>query len=493
MLLNEILTQHAQRTPAKAAVIDHERGLTCAQLDHAVECMAEHLLTRGLHPGDRIAIHAYNSIEFVVLMMGAFRAGLIAVPMNPRMKAPEIAYVLEQSGAKICFSEPALASLVRGAEIIGKLPDLLRTGKQLPRIDPDEPAILLYTSGTTARPKGVIHTQRTLLEASKSIVPGVIAPDDTVLALTQLSHASGLMCAYFPGLLQGATVVLLRSFNPAAALDLIERHSCTCTFALPAGLQQIVEEQVSNPRDVSSMRSIGAGGDSVPIALQRRVFDLFHLVMREGCGMTEVVPTAFNRPGAVRSGSIGTAPEGFSLRIIDTRGNEVAPGEVGELIIQSPANCIGYWKDPEATAKLLRNGWLHTGDLAFCDEDGYYWFKGRLKQIIIRGGSNISPQEVEEALYQHRAVLQAGVVGLPDPKFGELPVAFVSIREGRYASQDDLLNHLRSLLSEYKVPTQIYFMNELPLGLTGKVDRRRLRDVLLADSDLIEEHVVSRV
>ena len=493
MLLNELLTQNAQRHPAKVAVIAGEHQMTFAQLDHAVDCTAHDLLDRGLQHGDRVAIHAYSSIEMVVLMMGAFRAGLIAVPMNPRMKAPEIAYVLEHSGARVCFSEPALAPLVNGAEVIGALPDAKETSTPLPLVSPDDPAILLYTSGTTARPKGAIHTQRTLFEGAKTMMPGAITPADICLATTQLSHASALMCVYLPGLIQGATVVLLRSFNPAAVLDLIERHACSYMFDLPAGLQQIVEEQVSTPRNISSMRSISAGGDSVPVALHRRVLDLFRIEVREGCGMTEVIPTAYNPPGAVRAGSMGTAPEGFSLRVVDERGNDVEPGETGELILRSPANCIGYWNDPDATTKLLRHGWLHTGDLVMCDEDGYYWFKGRLKQIIIRGGSNISPQEVEEALYQHPAVFEAGVVGLPDPKFGELPVAFVSLREGHHSSQDDLLSHARTMLSEYKVPAKVYFMDALPKGLTGKVDRRRLRDMLLANAELLDSEIVSRV
>lgn len=491
MLLNELLTKNAQRHPAKVVVIAGERSLTYAELDHAVACMAAHLLERGLQQGDRVGIHAYNSIEMVVLMMGAFRTGLIAVPINPRMKAPEIAYVLEHSGARLCFSESVLMSLVEGAEAISMPPERKHGSKPLPAPSPDAPAILLYTSGTTARPKGVIHTQRTLRAAANFM--GTLAGDETVLALTQLSHASGLMCAFLPGLVHCATVVLLRTFDPAAALDVMERHKVTHTFSMPAGLQLIVEEQASRPRNLSSLRMIGVGGDSVSTVLQRHALDLLGVEVQEGCGMTEVIPTAFNPQGAVRAGSIGKAPEGFSLRIVDLDGNDAAPGEVGELIVRSPANCIGYWNDPEATAKLLQRGWLHTGDLALCDEDGYYWFKGRLKQIIIRGGSNISPQEVEEALYQHRAVLEAGVVGLPDPTFGELPVAFVSLREGHHTSQEDLLAHTRTMLSEYKVPTQIYFTDELPKGLTGKVDRRRLRHRLLADADFIQDKLEARV
>src|SRR5579871_1130017 len=213
MLLNELVSQNAQRHPGKTAVIAGDRSMTCAELDHAVECMAHSLLHRGLQAGDRVAIHSLNSIEMVVMMMGAFRAGLIAVPINPRMKALEIAYVLEHSGARICFSEPALAPLVDGAEIIGTLPESASFQGSLPYVDPDATAILLYTSGTTARPKGVIHTQRTLFEGSKRITPGAITPAETALATTQLSHASSLMCGYFPGLIEGATVVLVRSFD----------------------------------------------------------------------------------------------------------------------------------------------------------------------------------------------------------------------------------------------------------------------------------------
>ncbi|MDE3105473.1 MAG: AMP-binding protein [Acidobacteriota bacterium] len=493
MLLNEVLTQHAQRHPAKVAVIAGDRQMTFAQLDDAVECMAHSLLHRGLRHGDRIAIHSYNSIEMLVLILGAFRAGLIAVPMNPRMKAPEVAYILQHSGARICFSDPELVALAPGAEAIGALPVARQTSAPLPLVSPDDPAILLYTSGTTARPKGVIHTQRTLFEGSSRVLAGTLTADDIVLATTQLAHVSCLMCWYFPGLIQGASVVMLRSFDPAAALDLIDRHGCTYWGGLPAGLQQIVEEQFAHPRNVSTVRTIVSGGDSLPVAVQRRILELFHVEVRELCGMTEVLPTAFNPPGAVRPGSIGTAPQGCSLRVIDAHGNDVEPGEVGELVLRSPASCLGYWNDPEATASLLRDEWLHTGDLVLCDEDGYYWFKGRLKQIIIRGGSNISPQEVEEVLYQHPAVLEAGVVGLPDPKFGELPVAFVSLRAGRCCSQDDLLTHARRMLSDYKVPTKVYFLDGMPKGLTGKVDRRRLRDILLANAELFESEIVSRV
>jgi acyl-CoA synthetase (AMP-forming)/AMP-acid ligase II len=496
MLINHLLTERAQSQPAKLAVIVGERSITYAELDVAVESMARHFIDRGLKSGDRVGVHWHNSVEYVVLMMGAWRSGLVLVPINPRLKAAEIAYILEHSGARFCFSEPVLAPLVdsvkSGVEVITQLAELTQGGERLPDPDPDAPAMIIYTSGTTARPKGVVHTQRTLFEGARECADVAVGSFERPLALSQMAHIAALVCAYLPGLIRGTSVVLLRSFEAGAALDTIERFHCTNIFALPVFLQLMAEEQARHPRDVSSVQGIAAGGDCVALAVQRRIWELFHVEVLEGCGMTEAVPTAFNRPGAARPGSIGVAGSA-SIRIIDRAGNDVEPGETGEMVIRSAWNCIGYWNDPEATARLLEDGWLHTGDLVSRDEDGYLWFKGRLKQIIIRGGSNISPQEVEEAFYQHPDVLEAGVVGLPDPTFGEVPVAFVSLREGRNVETDRLLASVRTLLADYKTPEHIYFMDQLPKGLTGKVDRRRLREILLADPNLIESGEVVRV
>jgi long-chain acyl-CoA synthetase len=492
MLISELMDRQAKRYPAKAALITDEGKLTYAELEQAAACIAQSLSERGLRGGDRIAILWPNSIELVVLMLGALRAGLIAVPINPRLKASEIAYVLEHSGARLCYSEPALAPLMTGVEVLSQLPSLTGASGPLPDTDSDAPALLLYTSGTTAHPKGVIHSQRTLFEGARVIADEDIGPNDIPLLLTPVAHILALVGGLLPALIQGTTAVLLKAFSPPAALDAIERHGCTQVAGLPVLIRLMVEEQAVRPRNVSSLRIVAVGGDAVPVALQQRVLALFQVEAREGYGLTEVMPVAFNRPGAVRIGSLGQAANA-SIRIVDSKGNDMAPEEVGELLVYGPANCLGYWNDPKATADLLEEGWLHTGDLASSDDDGYYWFKGRLKQIIIRGGSNISPQEVEEALYRHPAVLEAGVVGLPDPIFGEIPVAFVSVREGHGVQSDELIAHASRLLSDYKVPERIFFMDALPKGLTGKVDRRHLRDILLAKAASIENRSPSAV
>ena len=492
MLLNNLLIAHAHRQPAKTAVITNERSLTYGELDLAVNCMARHLVGRGLQRDERVAVHWHNSIEHVVLMMAILRAGMVVVPINPRLKAAEIDYVLEHSGARLCFSEPALAGVVKGVQVVSELPALEASGELLADADPDAPAMILYTSGTTARPKGTVHSQRSLYEGSRalgSVVPGL---NERPLAISQLAHIAALTCVFIPGLIEGATIVLLRSFEAGAALDMIERFGCTYLFSLPAALQLMAEAQAARSRHVSSLKAIGTGGDTLSTALQRRIWEQFHVDALEGHGMTEMCPTAFNPAGAVRAGSTGL-PCGTTVRIVDADDNDLEPGETGELLLRGSAACIGYWNDPEGTARLYEGGWLHTGDLFSRDEEGYLWFKGRLKQIIIRGGSNISPQEVEDALYHHTAVLEAGVVGLPDPTFGEVPVAFVSLREGREAAADELIAHVRTRLADYKTPERIYFMEELPKGSTGKVDRCRLREILLANADLIEDEAITRV
>ena len=498
MTVDSTLHRHAERQPSKAAVRTDDRSVTYAELDASVTSLAHHLLDRGLRPGDRVAVHWSNSIEAVQLQLAVFRAGLVAVPINLRLKPPEIAYMFEHSAARVCFSEPALAAMAEEArrrgvpEVVSEFPAITINPGSLPEVDPAQPAVTLYTSGTTARPKGVTHTHRSLLATAliTALIP--ISPDDTLLIITSLMHASG-MDFFLTALHQGATTVLLRAFDPAAALDLIERFRCTSIMGLPLFVQFVVEEQARRPRDVSSVRNAGAGGDTVSAALQRCFHELFRIELREGYALTESVPVTFNRNGNVRVGSIGPSAPGADVRLVDPNGRDVPAGDTGEILVRSPANCVGYWNDPAATACLFTDGWMHTGDLASRDKDGYYWFKGRLKQLIIRGGSNISPQEVEEALYQHPAVLEAGVVGAPHSVYGEVPVAFVALRAGQSPTEDHLRAHGRKLLADYKVPERIFFLAELPKGLTGKVDRRSLRDILIAQSDLLEQRVVPGV
>jgi long-chain acyl-CoA synthetase len=421
-------------------------------------------------------------MEAAKLFFGVFKAGLIVVPVNLRLKAPEIAYQLRHSGAAMCFSQPSLAPLAEQArtvcpalQLFTGLPDFAGAAP-LPVIDEDQPAVILYTSGTTAQPKGTTHTHRTACETVRLIGHGFLNESDRLLSLTSFMHITGLLCNLVQAVYAGASASFLPAFDAAAVLDTIERLRCTYLVALPALLQFVVEEQVRHPRDVSSLRRVVAGGDTVPVSLQDRFREHFGLACPEVYGMTESLPASMNPPDAIRLGSVGKPS--VEIRIVDLQDHDVAPGETGEIIVRSPSNTIGYWNDDAATANLLRGGWLHTGDLGSFDPDGYLWFKGRLKQIIIRSGSNISPQEVEEAIYSHAAVLEAGVIGVPDPVYGERVIAFVALRAAARITEGELIAYARTRLADYKVPESIYFLDELPKGITGKVQRRALKDLL---------------
>jgi long-chain acyl-CoA synthetase len=493
MTLGEMLHRSALKNPTKPAVICREQSVSYEALDRATDALARWLLEQGLEPGDRVAIHWTNSVEAVSLYFACFKSGLIAVPVNNRLKAPEIAYILGHSKARICFSQPELAPL--SEEIRGECPDLLAIHTKLPALDaagnatlpeltPDRVAAVLYTSGTTARPKGVMHTHVSLIGSTELMASLGFDQTDVPLVVTQLVHIAALACALLPGLRCGCTVVLIPAFDAAEALDLIEKWGCTAMLILPAMLRFMVEEQGNRPRNVRSMRLCLAGGDTVPVSLQERFQEYFGFRVRELYGMTETVPVTCIRQGFPRVGSMGCALDLIETRVVGLTGHVVGEGQSGELQVQSPANCVGYWDNPAATEATFGGGWLHTGDLVKRDADGFYWFEGRVKQIIVRGGSNISPQEVEEPLYHHPAVLESAVIGMPDPVHGEKVIAFCALRDGCTASEGELREFVRARLADYKVPERILFLPSLPKGLTGKVQRRELKDMMLMSQQL---------
>jgi long-chain acyl-CoA synthetase len=489
MNFGDLLSASAERNPRKACIVLENESISYEQLDRSTTSLARWFLRQGRKPGDRIAIHWPNSIEVVKLLFACFKAGMIPVPVNVRMKAPEIAYVLQHSQAVMYFVHPDLASVAEEAsEGCAGLRTIHTTLEGLNEGDPDiplpaandhDPALLLYTSGTTARPKGVTHSHRTLLEIVKLVC--LTAPDSlqTVLVMTQMAYISAICFCLLPAVVTGGTCVLARAFDAPLVLDLIERFQCSCTFGLPAMVQLLVEEQARKPREVRSLRTFTAGGDCVPVSTQERFQALFGIPLREGYGMTEIGLSVFNPADAVRSGSLGKALEGIELRVVDSDGKDTPEGGIGEIAVRSPAIFAGYWDDPAATSEALRDGWLLSGDLARRDADGYLWFEGRKKEIIIRDGLNISPQDVEKAIYDHPAVLEVAVIGMPDPigAHGERLLAFVTVRDGLVTDEQELIDHARERLADFKVPERIVFLKDLPKGITGKVQRRALKQM----------------
>jgi long-chain acyl-CoA synthetase len=482
MNLGNLLSARAIEHPRKDAVIGPAGTLSYEALEESSTRLANWFITQGLQPGERIAIHWSNSPTAVQLYFALFKAGLIAVAVNTRLKSLEIESILARSKARMCFTEPALSLEVERAgaacQVFSRLPELGATEgtPKLPAVDPDFPAVIFYTSGTTALPKGATHTHRSLLRSAQLLAGDIWLATDIGLPLTPLMHAAALNGLLIPLIYLGATTLLVPGFNPAEILNSIHKFQCTAILSVPTLMQFLTQERMRSEYRTGSLRAAMVGGDCVSLALQDSFSALFGLPIQEGYGMTETLPITMNLRGSMRPGSMGTLADGVEVRIVDSAGKDVAEGDAGEVLVRSEANCIGYWDDPETTANVFQDGWLRTGDLAARDADGYYWFKGRKKEIIVRAGSNISPQEVEGALLQHPSVLEAGVVGEPDEIYGEQVIAFVALRANMNADETSLREFARQRLADYKVPMRIMFLDTLPKGLTGKVQRRALKE-----------------
>lgn len=484
MTIGSVLTASAAINSQKTAIALGQETISYQELDQSVTILAQWFVQQGYRRGDRVALLWPNSIELVMLFLACFRAGMIAVPVNVRLTPNEVAYVLQHSRAALWFVHPELASVAeeasRGISIarmhtMPAISDEDLDAMALPMVRDDDPALIIYTSGTTARPKGVIHGHRSLMENVRQTYKA--APDSlqTILSMTQMAFISSMCAGLLLAVATGATLVLVQAFDAPLALDLIERFRCTYSFGLPVMIQCLIEEQTRKPRDVSSLRTFLAGGDSVPTSTQEEFRSLFAIALREGHGMTEVGAAIVNPPNLIRPGSLGKPLEDVHARLVGADGKDVRDGVIGELLLRSPSMFTGYWDDPAATAEAVTEGWMRTGDLCRRDAEGYYWFEGRKKEIIVRGGSNISPQEVEEAIYAHPAVLEVGVVGTPDGIYGERLIAFVSLRSGAFALEQELKDHAGRRLADHKVPGSFVFLERLPKGPTGKIQRRALK------------------
>ena len=320
-----------------------------------------------------------------------------------------------------------------------------------------------------------MHSHGTLLEMARAMCHMQLNEDQTVLLVSAMAHMVGFCMVFLSALVNGATTVITQPFDFESSLDAHSRWRCTYTMALPVMLQSLLKLQMQAPRDVSSGRFFFCGGDSVSAALQE-AFRMHFKPVCEAYGATEIAPSCWNRPKEVRIGSIGRPAPETEFRLVNADGSQTQPGAVGEICIRGPHLAIGYWQDPEATRAAMHDGWFRSGDLATRDSDGFYWFAGRKKEVIVRGGSNISPQEVEAALYEYPAIAEIGVIGKRDPVWGETVVAHVVPRPGHRLDEAEVIAFARERLADYKVPGTVIFHSELPKGPTGKIQRRALRE-----------------
>jgi long-chain acyl-CoA synthetase len=487
--LADNLVRSAKTYADRPAVRLDETILTYADLDERSARVARLVRDHGVRPGDRVAIMLPNVPEFAVTYYGVLRAGGVVVPMNPLLKEREVAYYLADSGARLIFAGSACAAAASdGAQhsqtrcllvddaFAGAVAGAQPAAEVVDR-DPDDTAVILYTSGTTGRPKGAELTHANLASNVDAATDLFLAgPDDVIFGGLPLFHSFGQTCGLNTAVSVGACLTLVPRFHPDRVLEVLARDRVTVFEGVPTMYVALLAATGRDRYDLSALRLCVSGGAALPVEVLRGFETAFGCVILEGYGLSETSPIAsFNHPDRDRKpGSIGTPIRGVEMRVVDGDGGDVPDGEVGEIAVRGPNVMKGYWRRPDATAEAIQGGWFRTGDLARVDDEGYFFIVDRKKDLIIRGGYNVYPREVEEVLYEHPAVEEAAVVGVPDAGLGEEIGAAVVLRSGANATAAELQEFVKSQVAAYKYPRRVWFLPSLPKGPTGKVLKREI-------------------
>ena len=502
MNLADLLVRAARTRPDNVALAVGDRvWARYGELGGRVACMAGWLRTQAdMRPGDRVAIAMTNCPEFIEVMYAAWHAGLTVVPINAKLHPSEFAYIFDSSGARLCFVTEdlaeALAPVAAASEPLERM--IVAGGADYRRLHAAEPvpaaecdpagtAWLFYTSGTTGRPKGAMLSHRNLMTMALTYLADVdpVAETDAVLHAAPMSHGSG--CYNIPHVLRAARQVIPASgrFDPPEILDLIRAHPGLSFFAAPTMVKRLVEHPATAGADTRNLKSIIYGGGPMYVADCKKALSVLgnKLVQIYGQGESPMNITVLGREHHAdtghpryeeRLGSVGVAQASVEVRIGGPDDEPLPPGEIGEVLVRGDTVMTGYWRNPEATAETLRNGWLHTGDVGSMDADGFVTLKDRSKDLIISGGTNIYPREVEEVLLRHPGVAEVSVIGEPDPEWGESVVAFVVAR-GPAPSPEDLDRHCTAHMARFKRPKRYRFVEALPKNNYGKVVKTELR------------------
>ena len=481
-----------QRYPESVALRMGDAVITYAELDQATARVAGLLRERGFEPGDRAGIMLPNVPEFAIAYYGVLRAGGVVVPMNVLLKQREVEFYLGDSGAKATFAwhefaDPACAGAAEvGAECIVAEPesfaDLLANAAPVDEVADrsfDDTAVILYTSGTTGKPKGAELTHGNLtINADVSKALFTLEHDDVVLGALPLFHAFGQTCALNAAFGAGASLALIPRFDAAKVLATIERDGVTVFEGVPTMFAALLHQPEREQFDVSTLRVCVSGGAALPVEVLRGFEEAFGCVILEGYGLSETSPVAcFNHPDRERMpGSIGTPVEGVEMKLVDDHRLNIAPGDAGEIAIRGHNVMKSYWNRPEATAEAIDDaGWFYSGDIARIDDEGRYFIVDRKKELIIRGGYNVYPREIEEVLYEHPAVREAAVIGIPHDSLGEEVGAAVALKSGAQITESELRTYVKSNVAAYKYPRHVWFVDELPKGPTGKILKREIK------------------
>jgi long-chain acyl-CoA synthetase len=490
--LARIVTEAAKAGPDGIAIKLDDVEVSYAALDEGAARMAGVLKEKGIGPGDRVGVMLPNVPYFPIAYYGVLRLGAVVVPMNVLLKARETGFYLSDPGAKAViawgdFAEAAEAGAAEaGAECIlvkpGEFEQVL--GGAEPERDVveragEDTAVILYTSGTTGKPKGAelthanLHTNCTI--AGTQLIG--LGPEDRLLGALPLFHSFGQTCTLNASVAHRGLLSMIPRFDPAKALEIIQRDAITIFQGVPTMYNAMLAVPDRKSYDVSSLRLCMSGGSAMPEEVMRAFEKAFDCIVLEGYGLSETSPVAsFNHPDKERKpGSIGTPIEGVEMKVVDDAGADVPEGEVGEIVIRGHNIMKGYWNRPEATEESIdSDGWFKSGDMAKVDSDGYFFIVDRKKDLIIRGGYNVYPREIEEVLYEHPSVQEAAVVGVPHPELGEEVGAAVALKDGASTEPEELQGFVKEQVAAYKYPRLVWLVDELPKGPTGKILKREI-------------------
>ena len=491
MNLVQLFTDTADRSPDRVALRLDDQTVTYGALAETSERVAALIAAHDVAPGDRVAVMLPNVPEFAAVYYGVLRAGGVVVPMNPLLKAREVAYYLTDSGARVIFSSPSAAAEVEaaleqvsGTTLVVVEPDSFATLLAgLPRADAvaersaDDTAVILYTSGTTGQPMVAELTHGNLaanVDVTQSDLLRLTA-DDVVFGGLPLFHSFGQTVTLNASMAAGATLLLLPRFDAATAASLMAAHAATVFAGVPTMYAALLG--LDGAPELSALRTCVSGGAALPVEVLHRFEARFGSQVLEGYGLSETSPVAsFNRPDRNRKpGSIGFPVTGVEMQVLDETGAPVPTGEVGEIAIRGHNVMKGYWRKPEATAAVLdEEGWFRTGDVGRVDEDGFYFIVDRKKELIIRGGFNIYPREIEEVFHEHPDVAEVAVVGIPHEQYGEEVGAAVALRSGATVTEAELRDYVKAQVAAYKYPRVVWLLPELTKGPTGKILKRAI-------------------
>ena len=472
--------RRAALDPHGPALADPSGSLTNGELLVGVLAVARRLDALGIGVGDVVALKLNNRIDFVVLLFAVWRVGATITPVNPSLTAVEVARQLDDSGARLLIVEQEDTTPTSGVTVlpVGDLYGATGTDPK-PHLDPATLALLIYTSGTTGVPKGVMldHANLDAMTAMGQQALEV-GPDDRCLLILPLFHVNGIVVSILTPLLAGASVVIADRFNPNTFFQTIERERPTYFSAVPTIYSMLAALPEEVLPDTSSVRFAVCGAAPASAELLTRFEERYGFPLVEGYGLSEGTCASTINPvsGTRKAGTVGIPFPGQELRIVDAGGQELPQGTVGEVVVRGPNVMRGYLGRPDDTAVVIIDGWLHTGDIGHLDADGYLTLVGRSKEMIIRGGENIYPKEIEDVLASHPSVLEAAVIGVPDETWGEVVVAFVQARPGSTIDLKELRARCSASLSGYKRPKSIHIVESLPKNAVGKLDKKSLRN-----------------